>query len=112
MMLQSQHDKADGVEQCHLRFWEFHFLNQCHQSIKHNLRVWQEEFGLELPLIRNSVELPPGRYPNNLVVETVGFVQQVLEDLVDNRLLLLGHLDSDPLRDDDCDATANDVEAW
>lgn len=36
----------------------------------------------------------------------------MLEDLVDNRLLLFGHLDGDPLRDDDGDATTNDVEAW
>jgi hypothetical protein len=36
----------------------------------------------------------------------------MLEDLIHNRLLLLGNLDSNPLGDDDGDAAANDVVSW
>lgn len=36
----------------------------------------------------------------------------MLEDLVYDWLLVLSDLDGDPLRDDDCDAAADDVVTW
>lgn len=66
---------------------------------------------MELPLISDVLEAPPSSDPNDLVVEWIACVQQVLEDLVHNRLLFLSNLDGDPLRDDNGDASADDVEA-
>lgn len=58
------------------------------------------------------MELPACGDPNHLVVHRIILVKQMLEDLVYDRLLLLGHLDSYPLRDDDGDATADNIVAW
>lgn len=65
---------------------------------------------MELPLVRNVLEAPPCSDPDNLVVKRVARVEQVLKDLIHNRLLLLGDLDSNPLRNDNGDPAADDVE--
>lgn len=111
-MFQTLDYHADGVEEGHLGFWELDFLHQCHQPIECDWGVRQEVVSVELPLIRNLPELAPSGDPHDLIVERVILVQEMLEDLVDDWLLLFCNLDGDPLRDDDCDAAADDVVAW
>jgi hypothetical protein len=111
VMLKPVHNETDSVQQCHLGLWKLNFLHQRHQAIEHDRRIWQKILSLEFPLIGHSMELPSSGDANDLVVHRIAAVKKMLEDLVDNRLLLFGHLDSNPLRDDDSDAATDDVEA-
>lgn len=67
---------------------------------------------MKLPLISNILETATGSNSDDLVVERITCIQQMLEDLIHDRLLLLCNLDGDPLRNDNCNSTADDVEAW
>ena len=86
-------------------------MDQRHQPIEHKLRVWQKGVCLKLPLVGNGVEFPSRCYSHHLIVHGIALIEKMLEDLVDDRLFLLGHLDSYPLGDDNGDAATNDVEA-
>lgn len=110
-MLHSLDNQADGIQQRHLRLGKLDLLHQGHEPVECNLRVWQKGIGLELPLVCNGMELSSGCYSNNLVIQRVALVEEMLEDLVDYGLLLLGHLDGDPLRNDYGNSTTDDVEA-
>jgi hypothetical protein len=64
---------------------------------------------VKLPLVCYVLELAPSGNSHYLVVERIALVQEMLEDLIHDGLLLFGNLDGYPLRDDNCDATTNDV---
>ena len=66
---------------------------------------------MELPLIGNVLESATGGDSDDLVVQRITYVQKMLENLIHDRLLLLCNLDCNPLRDDNCNAAADDVEA-
>ena len=86
-------------------------MDQRHQPIEHELRVWQEGICLELPLVGDGMELSSSSYSYHLIVHWIALIKKMLEYLVDDRFLLLGHLNSYPLGDDNGDAATNDIEA-
>ena len=86
-------------------------MDQRHQPIEHKLRVRQECICLKLPLVGDGMEFPSRSYSHHLIVHGIALIKKMLEDLVNDRLLLLGHLNSYPLGDDNGDAATNDVEA-
>ena len=57
------------------------------------------------------MKFPSRSYSHHLIVHWITLIEKVLEDLVDDRLLLLGHLNSYPLGDDNGNAATNDIEA-
>jgi hypothetical protein len=64
---------------------------------------------VKLPLVCYVLELAPSGNSYYLVVERIALVQEMLEDLIHDGLLLFRNLDGYPLRDDNCNATTNDV---
>jgi hypothetical protein len=84
-------------------------LYQSHQPFQHDRRIWQKGVGVKLPLVCYVLELAPSGNSYYLVVERIALVQEMLEDLIHDGLLLFRNLDGYPLRDDNCDATTNDV---
>jgi hypothetical protein len=112
MVLHSLHNAADGIQQRHLRLLQLNLLHERHQSVYNNRGIRQEGVGVEFPLVCYILELSCCSDPNDLVVERVTAVHQMLIDLVDDGLLLLGDFDRNPLCDYDGDATTDDVIPW
>lgn len=110
-MLKPLDNDADGVEKRHLGVRQVNFLHKCHQPLQSRRRIRQEVVCMKLPLISDILETATCGDSDHLIVERVTCVEQVLKDLIYDRLLLLRNLDSNPLRDDDGDAAADDVEA-
>lgn len=84
-------------------------MYKTHQSLQDKRRIWSEIFGFEFPFICNVPELAARGDTNDLIVERVALVEEMLVDLINNRLCLFRDLHGDPLGDDNSDTTANDV---
>jgi hypothetical protein len=110
-MLQPLNDNTNGVEQRHLGLCMLNLLDQSHQAVQYYWRVWKEVVSMEFPLVGNFLELAASGNSDDLIVEWIALVHEMLENLVDNRLLLFCNFDGYPLRDDDSDATSDDIVA-
>jgi hypothetical protein len=110
IMLQPLHDDANSIQQAHLCLRQLDFLHQGHQSIQDHWRIRQKPVCVELPLIRNIFKLPASGDSNYLVIQGIILVQQMLVDLVYNRLLVFRDPNRNPLGNNNGDTPTDDVE--
>lgn len=110
-MLQPLNQYADRIEESHLSLCELNLLYKPHQSGHDSLGEWHEMSWLKFPCICDFLELPSCRHSNDLIIERITCIEKMLEDLTNERYVLVGNLDGDPLPDHDSSPAPEDVVA-
>lgn len=111
MVFETLHQNTDCVQQSHLGLGQLYLLDEMHESGHDLLGKGQEVLCLKVPVIRHILELSTSGNSDYLVVERVTGIEQVLEDLVDDRAAFLANLDSDPRAEQYGDPSTYDAVA-